>query len=230
MTSEIRNLPRRQAFLFDMDGTLVDNMAYHTASWIEFFHHRGKTIEPASFFVDTAGRRGGEILREYIDAGLSDAECAALLEEKEQIYRDLYGPHLALLPGARAFIESARRNDRVLAIGTAAPPSNITFTIDGLGLRDLFAAIVGAADVERGKPAPDVFLKAAQLCAVDPADCIVFEDAPLGIEAARNAGMRAVALTTSMPAAAFAGYDNVIAVGRDFDELARGYFAPVPRD
>jgi beta-phosphoglucomutase family hydrolase len=229
MTSEIPDSPRRRAFLFDMDGTLVDNMAYHTASWIEFFRRRGKTIEPASFFVDTAGRHGREILRKYIATSLNEAECAALLEEKEGIYREVYGPHLALIPGARAFIDSARRDNCVLAVGTAAPPSNIVFTIDGLGLRDVFAAIVGAADVQRGKPAPDVFLKAAQLCGVDPADCIVFEDAPLGIEAARNAGMRAVALTTSVPAAAFAGYDNVIAVGRDFDELSRGYFASGPR-
>jgi HAD superfamily hydrolase (TIGR01509 family) len=208
-----------------MDGTIVDNMAFHTDSWIEFFRRRGMTIDPAAFFADTAGRHGREILRGYVDPNLSDAACFALLDEKERVYREIYQPHLRPAAGFRRFIETARQRNIALAVGTAATEDNIRFTLDGLELRHLFDAVVGAADVTRGKPAPDVFLKVAELCSADAADCIVFEDAPLGVEAARNAGMRAVVLTTSMPASAFAQYDNVIAIARDFDELARGFFA-----
>ena len=84
---------------------------------------------------------------------------------------------------------------------------------------DMDGTIVGAADVARGKPHPDVFLKAAEQLGAQPQDCIVFEDAPLGVEAARRAGMRAVVLTTTLPAEAFKEFDNVIAVVRDFSEL-----------
>jgi beta-phosphoglucomutase-like phosphatase (HAD superfamily) len=106
-------------------------------------------------------------------------------------------------------------------VATAAPTENIDFTLDGLDLRKQFDAIAGAADVARGKPHPDVFLLAAERRR--PAEhSIVFEDAPLGVEAARRAGMRAVVLTTTLPAEAFAEFDNVIAVVRDFSELDVG--------
>ena len=104
-------------------------------------------------------------------------------------------------------------------MATAAPTENIDFTLDGLDLRKEFSAIAGAADVARGKPNPDVFLLAAERAGALPADSIVFEDAPRGVEAARRAGMRAVVLTTTLPAEAFKEFDNVIAVARDFSEL-----------
>jgi beta-phosphoglucomutase-like phosphatase (HAD superfamily) len=104
-------------------------------------------------------------------------------------------------------------------VATAAPPPNITFTLDGLDIRRHFDTVVGAADVPRGKPHPDVFLKAAERVGVAPEECIVFEDAPLGVEAARRAGMRAVVLTTTLPAEAFAEFDNVIKIVSDFSEL-----------
>ena len=86
-------------------------------------------------------------------------------------------------------------------------------------MRKHFDAIVGATDVARGKPHPDVFLKAAELCGVQPEHCIVFEDAPLGVEAARRAGMRAVVLTTTLPASSFAEFDNIVAIVNDFAAL-----------
>ncbi|WP_307719145.1 HAD family hydrolase [Massilia oculi] len=92
--------------------------------------------------------------------------------------------------------------------------------LDEMDLRPRFdAVVVGTVDVPRGKPHPDVFLKAADRCETMPAQCIVFEDAPLGVEAARRAGMRAVVLTTTLPAEAFAEFDNVIAIVNDFTQL-----------
>jgi len=229
-TNESRNhMKNKRALIFDMDGTIVDNMAYHTASWIEFFKRRNQLIDAKEFFLATAGRHAREILRERLDAALSDLECAALNHEKDAMYRELYGPHLKPVPGFEAFVAQAKASDIALAVGTAAPDANIRFTLDGLGLRRHFDCIVGAADVKRGKPAPDVFLKAADDCGVAAHDCIVFEDAPLGVQAARNAGMRAVVLTTTMPAEAFAGFDNVIAVVPDFSALAiESLFAASP--
>lgn len=211
--------PLQRAAIFDMDGTIVDNMAYHTASWIEFFKRRERELDADEFFLATAGRHGREIMRERLGAHLSDGDCDLLSAEKELIYRTLYGPHLQAVAGFNRFIETARRGGTALAVGTSAPVDNITFTLDGLALRAHFDAIVGAADVARGKPEPDVFLKAAHDLGVAPAHCIVFEDAPLGVEAARRAGMRSVVLTTTLPAEAFAGFDNVIAIAPDFTAL-----------
>lgn len=208
-----------RAFLFDMDGTIVDNMAFHTDSWLSFFARRGQTLDADEFFRATAGRQGGEIMRAYLGEHLSDAEVALLNHEKESVYRELYAPHLKAVDGFDALIAQAKASGVKLAVGTAAPPANVDFTLDGLGLRRHFDAIVGAADVARGKPHPDVFLKAAELCGVAPENCIVFEDAPLGVEAARRAGMQCIVLTTTLPAAAFTGFDNVIAIVRDFSEL-----------
>lgn len=209
----------RQAFVFDMDGTIVDNMAFHTRSWISFFERRGLALDADEFFRATAGRQGGEIMRAYLGEHLTDEEVGQLNHEKESVYRELYGPHRKAVAGFDALVAQARAHGVKLAVGTAAPPANVAFTLDGLDLRRYFDAIVGAADVARGKPHPDVFLKAAELCGAAPEHCIVFEDAPLGVEAARRAGMRCVVLTTTLPASAFTGFDNVIAIVRDFSEL-----------
>lgn len=217
---------RQRAFIFDMDGTIVDNMAFHTSSWATFFERRGHVIDADQFFRSTAGRQGREIIRDFLGDGFSDAEHTALMAEKEAVYRELYAPYLAVLPGFGELIAGAAQDGVKLVVGTAAPDENIAFTLDGLGLRHRFHAVVGAADVARGKPHPDVFLMAAERAGADPAQCIVFEDAPLGVEAARRAGMRAVVLTTTLPAEAFAEFDNVICIASDFSALSvAGLFA-----
>ena len=208
-----------RAFVFDMDGTIVDNMAFHTRSWITFFERRGKAVDADEFFRTTAGRQGQEIIRSHLEQELADDEVATLIHEKEGVYRELYAPHLRAVSGFEDLIATARASGTKLAVATAAPPANIEFTLDGLDLRRHFDAIVGAADVARGKPHPDVFLEAARRCGVAPEHCIVFEDAPLGVEAARRAGMRAVVLTTTLPASSFAEFDNIVAIVNDFVAL-----------
>jgi beta-phosphoglucomutase len=210
----------KSAFIFDMDGTIVDNMAFHTKSWLEFFARRGKEYEAEAFFRETAGAQGREILRDRLGADVTDAEIAELAAEKDALYREMYGPHRAAIRGFDAFVTSADERGVKLAVATSAPPKNIVFTLDELDLRRHFAAVVGAADVKQGKPHPDVFLKAAEQLGANPADCIVFEDAPLGVEAARRAGMRAVVITSTLPADAFAEFDNVLRIVNDYDELS----------
>jgi beta-phosphoglucomutase family hydrolase len=207
------------AFIFDMDGTIVDNMAFHTQSWIRFFEQRGMAIDADEFFRTTAGRQGKEIIRAHLGEHLPDDAVKTLNLEKEGVYRELYGPHRKTVKGFDSLIAAAKEAGIKLAVATAAPVGNIAFTLDGLDLRRHFDAIVGAADVARGKPHPDGFLLAAEKLGAAPRDCIVFEDAPLGVEAARNAGMRCVVLTTTLPASAFAHFANVIAIAPDFASL-----------
>jgi beta-phosphoglucomutase family hydrolase len=207
-----------RAFIFDMDGTIVDNMAYHTKSWLEFFARRGKQYDPDAFFRETAGAQGREILRERLGPDVPDDQIAVLAQEKDVLYRDMYRPHRAAIGGFEDFVTAADARGVKLAVATSAPPGNIVFTLDELDLRRHFHAVVGAADVKHGKPHPDVFLKAADKLGIDPKDCIVFEDAPMGVEAARRAGMRAVAITTTLPAEAFAEFENVVKVIGDYGD------------
>jgi len=212
-------MTQARAFIFDMDGTIVDNMAFHTDSWLAFFERHGKSYEAEAFFRETAGAQGREILRARLGPDVSDEEITALALEKDALYRELYGPHRRAIEGLEQFVAGARAQGVKLAVATSAPPKNIVFTLDELDLRRHFDTVVGAADVKHGKPHPDVFLKAAEQLGVPPSDCIVFEDAPMGVEAARRAGMRAVVITTTLPAEAFKDYDNVIRVVDDYADL-----------
>lgn len=205
--------------IFDMDGTMVDNMSYHAKSWLAFFRKRGTELDEAAFFAATAGRQNHEIFRTWLRPDLSDAECVQLALEKEGLYRELYAGQRKPVPGLVDFLHAARAEGLALAVGSAAPPDNLSFILDGMQLRPHFDAVVGAADVKRGKPEPDIFLLAAERLGVSPENCIVFEDAPLGVEAARRAGMRCIALTTTQGASAFADFPNVAACIGDFTSV-----------
>jgi HAD superfamily hydrolase (TIGR01509 family) len=136
--------------------------------------------------------------------------------EKEKRYQREYLPHLQLLPGLMEFLEAAHQRQIPMAIGSAAIPFNINFVLDNLKIRHYFSAIVSADDVTLSKPHPETFLKAAEQLHAAPADCLVFEDVPKGVEAARNAGMQTVVLTTTHQEAEFDALDNVLHFAADF--------------
>ena len=206
------------AFIFDIDGTIIDSMRYHERSWDLFLTQRGVVTTGEDFFRRTAGRTGVEVMRELFGP-LSDADAHALVKEKECIYRDLFRPQFREIEGFKAFAREAKTAGVRLACATAGDPDNIAFALGGLEMEAFFDAAVGAHDVARGKPEPDLFLLAAQRIGACPAECLVFEDAPLGIEAARRAGMRAVAIASTVPADELGAPDHVIARAQDFTTL-----------
>lgn len=210
-----------KALLFDMDGTIVDNMRYHNKGWELWFRSRGLPFDESGFFARTAGRSNREILREHYPAE-TDAALDAFGEEKEGFYREAYRPHVAPLPGLIALMDRADAHGVPMAVGTAAPPGNIEIVLDTLALRPRFRTIVAPSQGFRGKPHPDMFLAAAERMGVAPADVLVFEDAPLGVEAARRAGMQAAVMLTMLTAGDFAAFDNVVAAVADFTALDHG--------
>ena len=206
------------AFIFDIDGTIIDSMPFHERSWDVFLSRRGAPTAREDFFRRTAGRTGTEVMRELLGA-LSDAEAHALVREKESIYRELFAPEFREIAGFTAFARAAKAAGVRLACATAGDADNIAFAVGGLNLDGFFDAMVGAHDVAHGKPEPDMFLLAAERLGVPPAQCLVFEDAPLGIEGARRAGMRAVAITSTVPADELGAPQHVVARAQDFTTL-----------
>ncbi len=206
------------ALIFDMDGTIVDNMRFHDDAWEIWHRDNGLPFTREGFFAATAGKANAEILGAYYPDADGDT-IGRLSESKEELYRATYRPHVSALPGLLALMDRADAAGLPMAVASAAPPANIDVVLDTLGIRERFATIIAPSQGFRGKPHPDLFLGAAQRMGVSPESCVVFEDAPLGVEAARRAGMRAIAMLTMLQANAFAAFDNVIASARDFTAL-----------
>lgn len=213
-------MTKQLAFIFDMDGTLVDNMHIHTDVWLQLLAEVGVHMEAEQFISQTAGKTNPAILRELIDPDMSDEAVATFADHKEQLYREIYAPLLAPIPGLLPFLDEARARGVPMAVATSAGAENIDFILNGLELRDYFGAIVGAQDVTNGKPHPEIFLTTAVRLGVAPMQCVVFEDSVSGVEAAQRAGMRIVALTTSHEATLFAGWPMVETAVPDFHHLS----------
>jgi beta-phosphoglucomutase len=211
-----------KAVLFDMDGTLIDSMPLHERSWVLWHAELELPFDdPDGFFHATAGRTNVEILRD-LWSDRADEELDALAHRKEVLYREIAARELTLIAGAAEVCAHARALGLKVAICTAAPPENIAVAFERFGLGALVDTVTSPADGLRGKPHPDIFTEAARRLGVAPENCLVFEDAPLGIEAARRAGMAAVVMTTTLPASAFAHYPNVIDTLADYS----GYTLP----
>jgi len=211
---------RYSAFIFDMDGTLVDNMSFHFESWIEYLTELGAKPDPHTFMELTAGKINPEIFRMFLGADMTDDQITFHAAEKEDRYRRLYLPHMRPMPGLVEFLQQARAAGMRLGVATAANWENVEFVLRGIGLRDAFDTIVTADDITRGKPDPEIFLIAAQRLGVSPARCLVFEDSLMGIEAARRAGMDSVALTTTISAQKFASLSGVKLSAGDYCMLS----------
>ncbi len=206
------------AFIFDIDGTIIDSMPFHARSWDIFVERHGVAPVSEVFFHNTAGRTAVEVMR-AIFGTISDADAHAFVLEKEAIYRELFASEFREIRGFAEFARAARAAGLKLACATAGDLDNIAFALAHLAMTDFFDAAVGAHDVARGKPAPDLFLLAAARMGAAPQTCLVFEDAPLGIEGARRAGMRAVAITSTMPAHELGAPEHVVATAADFTTL-----------
>jgi beta-phosphoglucomutase-like phosphatase (HAD superfamily) len=212
-----------RALIFDMDGTIVDSMPWHAKSWVEFTRRHGVEMELPEIMRRTTGRTGVECMCEVFDRDVPLGEALTLIAEKEAIYRELFAPVFAEVGGFRRFAGDAAARGMKIGIGTAGDRHNIAFTFSHLKMDAAPHAVVGGDEGLPGKPEPAIFLEAARRLGVEAAQCIVFEDAPLGIEAARRAGMRAVAVCTTHSPHELAG-PHVMAHVRDYHELTTTNF------
>ena len=206
-----------KGFIFDMNGTIINDMPWHIKIWNQMFNELGAGYTLEQTKEELYGKNG-EILERIFPGRFTNDEKDALEVEKEKRYQHLYRNEMQLINGLDLFFEKAFEKNIAIGLGTAAIRFNVDFILDGLNIRKYFKGVVAADDVTISKPNPETFLQCASLLNVAPQDCIVFEDSPKGIETALNAGMKSVALTTMHSPEEFAGYDNIICIINDYSD------------
>lgn len=185
-----------RAVLWDMDGTLIDSAEYHWVTWRDTLAREGYALTHEQF-ASWFGQRNDAILRRYLGAGAAADAVARIGDAKETAYRELVRERgIAPLPGVSRWLRRLRDGGWRQAVASSAPPANIGAILEALNVGDCFQALVSAEEVPQGKPAPDVFLLAAQRLGVPPARCIVVEDAPAGVEAGRLGGMKTIGIAS----------------------------------
>jgi beta-phosphoglucomutase len=189
--NETRVELRARAVLWDMDGTLIDSMPYHWQAWQDILRQIGRHVEHG-VWNQTGGMRNSEIIP-LLFPDMSPEQAQYVDRAKEARYRELIElQSIELLPGVAEWIQRFQAAGWKQAVASSAPPENVAAIAHALHLNGTFTALISGADVQRGKPEPDIFLAAAQRLSVPPQCCLVIEDAASGIEAARRAGMRAI--------------------------------------
>jgi beta-phosphoglucomutase family hydrolase len=189
-------MPETGAVIFDMDGVLVDSGASHRAAWRAMLDELG-VAEPEQAWRRTIGRPAHEAVSRLLGRDLSEDEARRLSELKHEHYTRLAASGLPPVRGAAAFLDTLAALGVPRALATSARRADVTRLLEPLGFLDHFAVIVAAEDVRRGKPHPEVYLRAAEGLGVAPERCLVFDDSRVGIEAARAAGMRVIAVATA---------------------------------
>ena len=209
-----------RAVIFDLDGTIVDNMALHAEAFAVFAERHGLPSLTEADREKLDGRRNSEIFPVLFGRELPRDEWLAYEHEKEGLYRKLSRGRLRVVAGLPALLERLAERRVAVALATSAPELNVAHTLDEVGLKDAFPTVVRGDQVGRGKPAPDVFLEASRQLDVPPAQCVEIEDAPMGIVAAQAAGMGVVAIASSFSAAHFTALASPPdLVCRDFEAL-----------
>ncbi len=198
-----------KAFLFDLNGTIIDDMSYHITAWHRILNSMGANISLERAKEECYGKNV-ELLERIFPGVYTDAEKERLSIEKEKAYQEEYRPLLKFIDGFDEFLRNAHAQGIKTAIGSAAITFNIDFVLDGLNIRHLIDAIVSADDVANSKPHPETFLKCTEAVGAQPQDCLVFEDAPKGVEAAQAAGMDCLVITTMHRPEEFSAYQNII--------------------
>ena len=189
-----------RAALWDMDGTLLDSAEYHWLTWRDVLAEERFELTRERF-AESFGRRNDDTLRDYFGQDFPQSEVERISDIKEARYREMVRANgVEPLPGVRRWLKRLKTEGWRQAVASSAMLLNVEAILDALDIKEYFGAIVSAEDVRHGKPDPEIFFVAAERLAVRPACCVVIEDSPAGIEAARRAGMRTIGVLSSQDA------------------------------
>jgi len=205
------------AVIFDLDGTMVDNVACHKQAWGQFCAKHRLPFSDEIFHTVFFGRTNQQVLPELFGKSLGREDLHLFSEEKEKMYRLIFQAEMKPVKGLMPFLEELRQARIPAAVATSAPPDNVDFVLNGLKLKDYFPVIVDDTMVTHGKPDPEIFLTTARLLKQKPGDCVVFEDSLHGTKAAFDAGCKVVALTTTTKASEHKYYHHI---SKDFRDIS----------
>jgi beta-phosphoglucomutase len=204
------------AAIFDLDGTLIDNNSYHLQSWLQYLKDMNREMSEEEYKANVNGRTNKDVIEYIFNRKMDDQEALKYAHEKEAIYRQLYAPYIKPVPGLLELLEKLRSLSIPMAIATSGIQVNIDFLFEHIPIRSYFDVIVNSAHITRGKPDPEIYIKTAQLLNIPPSECLVFEDAVVGINSAKAAGMKVVGVLTTHTAGELSGADVLI---KDFTEM-----------
>ena len=208
-----------KGFIFDLNGTIIDDMGFHAIAWENIVNNKlngGLTWDEVK--AQMYGKNEELLIRIFGEGKFTQEEMRELSIEKEKQYQAAFKPVMKCIDGFETFVDKALEKNIAMGIGSAAIMFNIDFILDGLHLRKYFSSIVSADDVVISKPNPETFLKVANELGILPSNSIVFEDAPKGVEAAANAGMKCVVITTMHEKEEFEGYNNILFFVKDYTD------------
>ncbi|MGZ8558359.1 MAG: HAD family hydrolase [Chitinophagaceae bacterium] len=209
---------RYKAFLFDLNGTMINDMPYHIKACHNILNGLGACISMEKMKEEFYGKNE-EILERIFPGRFTIEEKNRMGLEKEKQYQKDFRQQLQLIKGLDCFLDQSNKAGIKMAVGTAAIMYNVDFVLDGLGIRHYFDVLVSADEVTNSKPDPETWLSCADRLGVSPKECIVFEDVPKGVDAAQQAGMDCVVITTMHGKEEFSGYTNVLSFITDYDKV-----------
>lgn len=187
-----------QAVLWDLDGVIADTGIYHCRAWQEVFSQMNIEFTE-KHFIKHFGQRNDTIIKDTVNETISQEALEAIADKKERTYRHLVDDNIEALPGAIELLSSLWEHRIKSAIASSAPPENVKIILDGLSIEKYFDAIACGREVTEGKPSPQIFLLAAEKLKVEPAGCVVIEDAVAGVAGAKRAGMKCIAVVNNHP-------------------------------
>jgi beta-phosphoglucomutase len=183
--------------IFDMDGVITDNNAFHEIAWIEFCRKYDVTLTTEEIHHHVFGRTAKDTLEYIFKKKFTKEEIDLFVEVKEKIYRNVYSRFIKPNDGLINFLEKLKANNIKLAMATSAPPGNVVFTFDHIPVKKYFDFVLDADSIENGKPNPEIYIKAIEMLNILPAECVIFEDSIPGIRAGILAGAHVVGVATT---------------------------------
>lgn len=195
--------------IFDMDGVLVDNSDIHVEAFVIFCKRHGFEIN-ADELRGLFGMGNDEILPKVFKREMSLEEVVLYADEKEQIYREIFSDKIKPLDGLRDLFVELKKRGIMIAVGSSGMAKNVEYVLEKCNIKEFFDAIANGDMVKHAKPDPEVFLLAAELLGLKPSQCVVCEDSRAGIQAARSAGAKVVAVATTYTRDEHKDYDKIV--------------------